>query len=52
MLTSFKEPVWEISDILDDFEKRTGIDIPIHVDAASGGFVAPFSVAGTNGHKW
>ncbi|KAF2069248.1 hypothetical protein CYY_009433 [Polysphondylium violaceum] len=31
-----------ISDALDQYEKETGIDIPIHVDAASGGFVAPF----------
>jgi glutamate decarboxylase len=31
-----------MSDLLDDYEKRTGINIPIHVDAASGGFTAPF----------
>jgi glutamate decarboxylase len=36
------EPIAEISDALDDLQKRTGLDIPIHVDAASGGFVAPF----------
>ncbi len=36
------EPVKEISDSLDTFEKKTGIDIPIHVDGASGGFIAPF----------
>jgi glutamate decarboxylase len=36
------EPVEEISDALDKFEKKTGIDIPIHVDGASGGFIAPF----------
>ena len=36
------EPVKEISDALDDLQARTGLDIPIHVDAASGGFVAPF----------
>jgi glutamate decarboxylase len=36
------EPVREIALALDDFEEEYGIDIPIHVDAASGGFVAPF----------
>lgn len=28
---------------LDRYEEKTGIHIPIHVDAASGGFVAPFA---------
>jgi glutamate decarboxylase len=36
------EPVKEISAALDKFESDTGLDIPIHVDGASGGFVAPF----------
>jgi glutamate decarboxylase len=36
------EPVAEIAAALDDLQARTGLDIPIHVDAASGGFVAPF----------
>jgi glutamate decarboxylase len=36
------EPVAEIAAALDDLQARTGIDVPIHVDAASGGFVAPF----------
>lgn len=36
------EPVKEINDALDEFNARTGYDVPIHVDAASGGFVAPF----------
>ena len=36
------EPVQEISAALDQFEKDTGMDIPIHVDGASGGFLAPF----------
>jgi glutamate decarboxylase len=36
------EPVKAVSDALDDLQKRTGLDIPIHVDAASGGFLAPF----------
>ncbi|MCP3168275.1 glutamate decarboxylase [Myxococcus qinghaiensis] len=36
------EPVQEIAAALDGLQKRTGLDIPIHVDAASGGFLAPF----------
>ena len=36
------EPVKAVSDILDQLQKEKGIDIPIHVDAASGGFLAPF----------
>jgi glutamate decarboxylase len=36
------EPVQEICAALDDLQARTGIDIPVHVDGASGGFVAPF----------
>jgi len=36
------EDVAAISAALDDLQERTGLDIPIHVDAASGGFVAPF----------
>jgi glutamate decarboxylase len=31
------EPVQEISDALDDLQERTGLDVPIHVDGASGG---------------
>jgi glutamate decarboxylase len=36
------EPVQEICNALDDFERQTGIDVPVHVDGASGAFVAPF----------
>src|SRR6478735_8868075 len=36
------EPVQEICAFLDQYKKDTGIDIPVHVDAASGGFIAPF----------
>jgi glutamate decarboxylase len=36
------EPVQEICAALDDLEARTGIDVPVHVDGASGAFVAPF----------
>jgi glutamate decarboxylase len=36
------EPVKEIAAALDRLEREAGLDIPVHVDAASGGFVAPF----------
>lgn len=36
------EPVQAVALALDDLEEERGLDIPIHVDAASGGFVAPF----------
>jgi glutamate decarboxylase len=36
------EPVAEIAAALDELQSRTGLDIPIHVDGASGGFLAPF----------
>lgn len=40
--TGHFEPVEEIAQILDKYQEETGIDIPIHVDAASGGMIAPF----------
>jgi glutamate decarboxylase len=60
------EPVSAIAEALDNFEHNTGLDIPIHVDAASGGFLAPFCQPGliwdfrlprvksinTSGHKF
>jgi glutamate decarboxylase len=36
------EPVAEIAGALDKLAAGGGPDVPIHVDAASGGFVAPF----------
>jgi glutamate decarboxylase len=36
------EPVKEIADALDQLEKDSGLDIPLHVDGASGAFIAPF----------
>ena len=35
------EPVQEICEALDELQARTGLDIPVHVDGASGAFVAP-----------
>jgi glutamate decarboxylase len=40
--TGLYEDVVAIAAALDELESRTGRSIPIHVDAASGGFLAPF----------
>ncbi|KAG1871708.1 pyridoxal phosphate-dependent transferase [Suillus subluteus] len=32
-----------MSDLLDEYQQKTGINIPIHVDGASGAFVVPFA---------
>jgi len=36
------ENVKELSDELDKLQKEKGVDVPIHIDGASGAFVAPF----------
>jgi glutamate decarboxylase len=36
------EPVQEICAALDDLQASAGLDVPVHVDGASGAFVAPF----------
>ncbi len=60
------EPVAEIAADLDKLQSDGGPDVPIHVDAASGGFIAPFlqpdlewdfrvprvSSINTSGHKY
>ena len=40
--TGMYEPVREIAAALDAIQQKTGLDIPIHVDGASGAMVAPF----------
>lgn len=40
--TGEDDDIQEIHDWLDAYQERTGIDIPMHIDAASGGFVNPF----------
>ena len=37
------EPIKELHDALVEREQRTGQHVPMHIDAASGGFVAPFT---------
>ncbi len=36
------EPVAQVAQALDDLQAASGLDVPMHVDAASGGFIAPF----------
>ncbi len=36
------EPIGEICAALDKLQQETGLDVPVHVDGASGAFVAPF----------
>ena len=40
--TGEDDDIQEIHDWLDEYEKKTGISIPMHIDGASGGFVNPF----------
>ncbi|MFD5874136.1 glutamate decarboxylase [Streptomyces sp. NPDC060322] len=60
------EPIAELCAALDDLQERTGLDVPVHVDGASGAMVAPFldpdvvwdfrlprvSSINTSGHKY
>ncbi|MEU9609533.1 glutamate decarboxylase [Streptomyces sp. NPDC048057] len=60
------EPVAEVCAALDALQERTGLDVPVHVDGASGAMVAPFldedlvwdfrlprvSSINTSGHKY
>ncbi|MEU8541065.1 glutamate decarboxylase [Streptomyces sp. NPDC048717] len=60
------EPVADLCAALDALQERTGLDIPVHVDGASGGMIAPFldedlewdfrqprvSSINTSGHKY
>lgn len=39
------EPIHAVAEALDRTEQESGLDIPIHVDGASGGFLAPFCAA-------
>ncbi|AIE75400.1 MULTISPECIES: glutamate decarboxylase [unclassified Synechocystis] len=36
------EPIEALNDALEILNERTGWQVPLHVDAASGGFIAPF----------
>ena len=40
--TGLNDDVEALDRAIDAFNKKTGYDIPIHVDAASGGFILPF----------
>jgi glutamate decarboxylase len=36
------DPVWQVNDAVEKLNSERGLQVGIHVDAASGGFVAPF----------
>ncbi|MEU6071146.1 glutamate decarboxylase [Streptomyces sp. NPDC047082] len=36
------EPIAGLCSALDALQERTGLDVPVHVDGASGGMIAPF----------
>ena len=40
--TGMNDDVEALNEALDEFNGRTGYNIPIHIDAASGGFILPF----------
>ena len=40
--TGMYEPVQKIAEALDDIQDKTGLDVNIHVDGASGAMIAPF----------
>ena len=40
--TGMNDDIEALDAALDEFNAKTGYDIPIHVDAASGGFILPF----------
>ncbi len=40
--TGMYEPVTQIAAALDRIQESTGLDVPIHVDGASGAMIAPF----------
>lgn len=40
--TGMNDDVEALNTTLDEYNGRTGFDIPIHIDAASGGFILPF----------
>lgn len=42
-VTGEPDPIVEMSALLDDVQHSHGWDIPLHVDAAAGGFIFPFT---------
>ncbi|MBR5274138.1 MAG: glutamate decarboxylase [Bacteroidales bacterium] len=40
--TGMNDDVEALNKALDEYNAKTGYDIPIHIDAASGGFIMPF----------
>ncbi|GAA5888000.1 hypothetical protein JCM16303_005232 [Sporobolomyces ruberrimus] len=64
--TGSYESVEEMAALLDEYQEKTGIDVPVHVDGASGALYCPFATPdlkwdfrirrvvsiNTSGHKW
>ena len=44
------DSIEEINDLLKRYHKKTGVFVPIHIDAAIGGFIVPFN--GPKDLKW
>ncbi len=40
--TGLYEPIKRLAEALDRVQAKTGLDVPIHIDGASGAFIAPF----------
>ncbi len=40
--TGLNDDVQALNDALEEYNAKTGYDVPIHVDAASGGYIMPF----------
>ena len=36
------DPVWDVNEVVEEVNAQKGYQVGIHVDAASGGFIAPF----------
>lgn len=47
--TGMNDDIEGLNDALEEYNRKTGYNIPIHVDAASGGFILPFL---NPGKKW
>jgi glutamate decarboxylase len=64
--TGHYESIQEMAQLLDEYEKESGVSVPIHCDGASGALFAPFATPSlvwdfriprvvsinVSGHKW
>lgn len=49
LFSIFSISLIDLTSAVDELQQKTGLDIPIHVDGASGGFFAPFAYPN---YKW